>query len=191
MRTVRREEIVDYVTYEDMRPRFRARVMVGKEPRRAHLGEHLTLLFENPLTIRYQIQEMIRAERIVREADIQNEIETYNEILGGDGELGCTLLVEIEDPEQRAEMLRDWWDLPERIYVRLEDGKRVLAKFDARQRGDGQLSSVQYLKFDVGGRAPSGAGVDMPDLVLDVSFSPETRRALADDLAGTEPAETD
>ena len=106
MRPVRREEIVDYETYSEGREAFRARVLEVKRARRVHLGESLTLLFENTLTIRYQIQEMLRAERIVREADIRHEIETYNEILGGDGALGVTLLIEIDDLEARAVKLR-------------------------------------------------------------------------------------
>ena len=188
MRHVRRDEILDWESYGDVRDRVRERVLAEKAPRRVHLGEHLTLLFENPLTIRYQIQEMVRAERIVREADIQHEVDTYNEVLGGDGELGCTLLIEIEDPKQRDEKLHDWWELPERIYLLHEDGSRVYASFDARQRGDGRVSSVQYLKFAAGDRVPVGAGVDLPGLRDEIRFSSETRRALADDLEGVEPA---
>src|SRR5204862_7222851 len=105
---VERPEIVDYVTYEDLRARFRAEVMKAKELRRIHIGEYLTLLFENHLTVRYQIQEMVRAERIVRESDIVNEIDTYNELLGDAGEIGSTLLIEIEDPAMRDRQLREW-----------------------------------------------------------------------------------
>jgi hypothetical protein len=188
MRPVRRQEIVDWQSYTDVRAQFRAQVMAVKAPRRVHVGEYLTLLFENPLTVRYQIQEMVLAERIVREADIRHEIDTYNELLGGEGELGCTLLVEIDDVATRDEKLRAWWSLPEKLMLRLPDGTRVPARFDERQRGEGRLSSVQYLTFPVGQQAPVGASVDLPGLTLDVEFTPETRRALADDLAGVEPA---
>src|SRR5437667_9878506 len=95
---VKRAEIVDYVTYEDMRAQFRAEVMKAKELRRIHIGEYLTLLFENHLTVRYQIQEMVRAERLVRESDIVYEIDTYNELLGDEGEVGCTPLIALEYP---------------------------------------------------------------------------------------------
>lgn len=184
MRRVRRDEILDWQTYGDARPGFREQVLAAKAPRRVHLGDHLTLLFENTLTIRYQIQEMIRAEHIVRESDIQHEIDTYNEILGGDGELGCTLLIEIDDPKLRDAKLREWWALPERIYLVHEDGNRTYATFDARQRGDGRVSSVQYLRFAVGDRAPVGAGVDLPGLQAEIRFPAETLRALAADLGG-------
>ena len=95
-RPVERSEIVDYQTYEELRPDIRAAVMKEKEHRRIHVGPHLTFLFETHATMRYQVQEMMRAEQIVKEAEILHEIETYNEVLGGPGELGCTLLVELE-----------------------------------------------------------------------------------------------
>jgi hypothetical protein len=188
MRPVRRDEILDWQSYNDVRAEFRAQVMAAKALRRVHLGESLTLLFENPLTVRYQVQEMILTERIVREADIRHEIDTYNELLGGEGELGCTLLVEIDDAATRDVKLRAWWSLPEKLALRLVDGTRVPARFDPRQRGEGRLSSVQYLAFPVGEQAPVGACVELPDLALAVEFTPETRQALADDLAGVEPA---
>jgi hypothetical protein len=184
MKRVRRDEILDWVTYEDVRETFRARVLAAKAPRRVQLGPHLTLLFENPLTVRYQIQEMVRIERIVREADIGHEIDTYNELLGGEGELGCTLLVEIDDPSQRQALLQSWWELPEHVYVRLANGTRVRASFDARQRGDGKLSAVQFLKFAVGNRTPVAVGVDLAGLEHETLLEDATRRALADDLAG-------
>src|SRR6185503_4151147 len=109
MKRVERHDIVDYETYTDLREQFRAEVMKIKASRRVHLGEYLTLLFENHATVRYQIQEMIRAERIVRESDILHEIETYNELLGKAGELSCTLLIEIEDHAVRDKKLQQWW----------------------------------------------------------------------------------
>jgi hypothetical protein len=158
-------------------------VFPAKEARRIHIGEHLTLLFENRVTVRYQIQEMIRAERIVKEADIQHEIDTYNELLGGPGELGCTLLIEIDDPELRNAKLREWLKLPERIYVAFEDGSRVFAAFDERQRGADRVSSVQYLKFRSEGRVPVAVGVDLPGLQAETQLTQAQRQALAEDLA--------
>ena len=105
MQPVRREEILDYVTYGEQREQIRAAVLKIKEPRRIHLGPHMTFLFENRDTVRYQIQEMVRVERLVKESEIQHEIETYNELLGGPGELGASLLVVIDDPAQRAVQL--------------------------------------------------------------------------------------
>jgi Protein of unknown function (DUF3501) len=183
MKPVARADLVDYQTYEDGREEFRRRAMEAKAARRVHVGRHLTFLFENTLTIRYQIQEMMRAERIVRERDVLHELETYNAVLGGAGELGCTLLIEIDDPAERARLLAEWYDLPAHVYARLADGARVRPTFDEAQRGDGRLSSVQYLKFPLGGRLPLAVGVDLPGLESEATLTAEQRAALAEDLA--------
>jgi hypothetical protein len=180
---VTRDEIVDYVTYDDERDAFRADVLEAKRVRRVHVGTHLTFLFENPLTVRYQVQEMIRTERIVRERDILHELDTYNEILGAAGELGCTLLIEIESAAERDVKLRAWRDLPRHLYLRLDDGTSVRPRFDERQRDDERLSSVQYLRFAVGGRTPVAAGVDLPELTAETPLTEEQRAALTADLA--------
>mgnify|MGYP000219825156 CR=1 FL=1 len=99
MKPVDRSEILDYVTYDERRAELRPRAMAAKATRRVVLaGGTLTFLFENRDTVRYQVQEMMRTERIVKEADVLHELHTYNELLGGPGELGCTLLIEIDDP---------------------------------------------------------------------------------------------
>jgi hypothetical protein len=184
MKPVLRSDLVDYQTYEDGRPGFREAAMAAKAARRVHVGESLTFLFENTLTIRYQIQEMMRAERIVRERDIRHELATYNAVLGGPGELGCTLLIEIDDPAERAVRLEEWYELPAHVYARTEDGTKVFATFDEEQRGEGRLSSVQYLKFPMQGRVPMAIGVDLPGLEVETALSAEQRAALTSDLAG-------
>lgn len=183
MKPVERREIVDFETYKDQRPQYRARVMELKAPRRVHVGEHLTFLFENHETIRYQVQEMVLAERIVREADIQHELATYNELLGGPGELGASLLIEIDDPRERGEKLRRWTSLPATVYARLEDGTLVRPEFDPRQIDDGKLSSVHYVKFRTGGRVPVAIGCELPDIAAETVLDEQQRRALAEDLA--------
>ncbi len=184
MRPVRRDELLDYVTYEERRPQIRAELMAVKAQRRVHVGEHLTFLFENRATMRYQIQEMMRAERMVREADIAHELDTYNGLLGGSGQLAASLLIEIEDPEERDARLREWRDLPAHLYARLEDGRLVRPSFDPTQVGQDRLSSVQYLKFEVGGAVPVAIGSDHPELPAETRLTSEQRAALAQDLAG-------
>lgn len=183
MRPVRRNEIVDYETYNDERDVFRSKIMAIKEPRRIHVGEHLTFLFETTETIRYQIQEMTRVEQTVKEADIQHELDTYNELLGGEGELGCSLLIEIVDEHERNQKLVAWRDLLGHLYAKLEDGTLVRPTFDARQIGNDRLSSVQYLKLDTGGHTPVALGADLPALTVEQPLSPVQRDALARDLA--------
>lgn len=104
-------------------------------------------------------------------------------MLGGDGEFGCTLLIEIDEPAVREVKLKEWWRLPEKLYLRLEDGTRVWATFDERQRGDDRVSSVQYMKFNTEGRVPEAAGVDLPDLQAESTLTEQQRGALTEDLS--------
>jgi hypothetical protein len=182
MRPVKREELLDYQTYKDGREVSRARVLEQKAPRRVHVGKVLTFLFENTDTVRYQVQEMMLAERMVRETDIAHELETYNELLGAKGELGATLLIEIEDPVERDQKLKTWLELPAHLYAKLDDGSKVYARFDGRQISDGRLSSVHYLKFDVKGRVPVALGSDDAGLTVETVLTPEQRKALEEDL---------
>ena len=184
MRRVARSDVLDWVTYDERREEIRASAMAAKDRRRVELGDHLVFLFENFETVLYQIQEMMRAERIVREADVQHEIDTYNELLGGPGEIGCTLLISIEEAESRAARLRAWLTLPEHLFVRLPDGRQVRARFDARQRGEDRLSSVQYLKFATSGEVPVAVGADHKALRGEATLTEDQRAALAEDLAG-------
>ena len=184
MKPVQREEILDYVTYGEKRNEIQLSVWKQKEPRRIHLGEYLTFLFENTETIRYQIQEMMRVEQIVKEEAIQHEIKTYNELIGEEGELGCVLLIEIADAQIRPQKLREWLGLQEKIYLVLDSGERVYAEWDKRQIDDEKLSSVQYLKFDTSGRTPKGIGVDHHELQCEMDLSEEQRGALNHDLQG-------
>lgn len=179
---VTREEILDYETYEDLRPEIRAEAMRAKGLRRVHVGEHLTFLFENRETVRYQILEMVRAERMVRETDIRREIETYNELIGGPGELGCTLLIEIENPSERRQKLAAWTGLPESVYLVLENGSREYARADRRQASAEKISAVQFLRFECGESVPLAVGCDLVGLEAETRLTDAQRDALREDL---------
>ena len=182
MKRVTRQEILDYVTYEEQREKFRNKILKVKELRRINVGGVLSFLFENTETVRYQIQEMIRVERIVKETDILHEIKIYNELLGDTGELGCTLLIEIDDPDEREEKLNQWLDLPKNLYLSLEDESRIMANFDERQIGDSRLSSVQYIKFNTGGKIPVAIGLDLPFFKAETVLTADQKKALSEDL---------
>lgn len=182
MQKVQRSEIVDYQTYEETRESFRERIFGVKARRRIHVGDQFTFLFENPLTIRYQVQEMMRAEKIVKEKDILDELETYNGLLGDVGQLGCTFMIEIDDPALRAVKLREWLALPEHIFARMEDGSKIRPLFDEAQRGGDRISSVQYLKFPAGGKTPVSLGIDLPGIEHETPLTEDQRAALAEDL---------
>ena len=182
-RLVARSDIVDYQTYEDSRSATRPAAMQAKALRRVHLGEELTLLFENRETLVYQIQEIMRAERIVRESDIAHEIETYNVLLGESGDLGAVLLLEIVDDAARVATLRSWVGLQARVYVVLADGSRVFAEFDAAQVGADRISAVQYLRFPVAGQTPVAVGTDFEGLESEVTLAADQVAALDQDLS--------
>lgn len=184
MKKVKREDIMDYVTYNENRGEIREKCVAEKERRRITLGDHLTFLFENTDTIRYQILEMVRAERMVKEESIRHEIETYNSILGDAGELGCTLLIEFVDPKERDVKLRELASLPEHIYLVLTDGSKSRAAFDRGQISDEKVSSVQFLKFKCPS-PPIRIGCDHPKMKLEEDIPSARREILTADLKGS------
>ncbi len=188
MRRVTREELLDLAAYERSRDEIRAAILKAKQLRRIHVADVLTFLFENTATIRYQIQEMLRAERIAGEPEIAHELDTYNDLLGGRGALGVSLFIEIPEPERRDRLLREWLPLPAHVYLVVGGGEKVRATYDPRQVGEDRLSSVQYLHFDVRGLTPIAAGCDLPGLTGETELDDAQRRALAEDLASDAPA---
>jgi len=181
---VRRDELLDWRTYADGRDAIWAEVMAVKAARRIHLGDNLTFLFENHDTMRYQVQEIMRVEQIVRESGIREELDTYNGMLGGPGQLGCALLIEIEDEAKRRPLLEAWLGLQECLYAETADGSRTYAEFDPTQVGRGRLSAVQYLSFSLES-GPLRLGSDFATLELTVDLTEDQRAALAADLAAT------
>ena len=129
MKAVQVSDIRTLAEYEREREEFRRHILAVKEPRRVTVGNHLTFLFENVDTVVYQIQEMLRVERITDPTAIAHEVETYNELVPGRDELTATLLIEFEDPAERAVMLRALVGLERRT----ERMKAVLALIAARR----------------------------------------------------------
>ena len=146
MRPVDRSEVKNIADYELIRPELRTRMMALKEQRRISVGQHLTFLFENRQTVLYQIQEMMRIERIVKPEDIAHEVETYNELVPGPNELSATLLIEYETAEERDLWLCELLGLEQHVWLEVS-GKRSQAIFDARQVASERVSAVQYIKF--------------------------------------------
>jgi len=182
VKPVDRSEILDYVTYRDEREEIRASALRAKSVRRILVGECFTFLFENRETVRYQVQEMMRIERIVKEGDIQHELDTYNELIHPKGTVGCTLLVGIDDEAERDVKLQAWMGLNEHIYAKLPDGTLVKPTWDPRQVGETRLSSVQYLVFAIGEEAPTVIGIGMPGPEAETVLSSAQRNALSEDL---------
>ncbi|MCS7025987.1 MAG: DUF3501 family protein [Bryobacteraceae bacterium] len=141
------EEIKNIADYERERETWRPQVLALKDRRRIRVGDHLTFLFENRETVRYQIQEMMRIERIVKPEDIAHEVATYNELIPKPNCLSASLLIEYETPELRAVWLRKLLGLEHHVWFEVGDTPRVKASFDTRQISTDRLSSVQYISF--------------------------------------------
>ena len=181
---VKRSEIFDYQTYEENRLDTKSKIFEIKKHRRVHLGENLTFLFENHETIKYQIQEIMRVEKIVKESAILEELNTYNSFLGNSGELACVLLIEIEEESDRKPLLENWMGMEKCIYILDEVGNKIFAEHDPTQVGDRRLSAVQYLKFVIK-EPPIAIGCTFDELAGEIELTKEQRNALAGDLSAT------
>jgi hypothetical protein len=182
VKRVERSDILDYVTYGEQRESIRDSALRAKSVRRVLVGEHFTFLFENRETVIYQVQEMMRIERIVKEDDIQHELDTYNELIHPAGTLGCTMLVGIDDEVVRGQKLQEWLGLNDYVYAKLPDGSLVRPTWDPRQVGETRLSSVQYLSFPFGPEPPVAIGIEMPGIDAETQLSDAQRDALRADL---------
>jgi hypothetical protein len=194
MPRVTRESLMSLETYAKARTEFRARVMAHKQSRALALGDHLTLLFEDELTIRYQIQEMLRAERIFEEAGIRDELEAYNPLIPDGGNWKATMLIEYPEVSERQRMLARLIGIEDRVWVQVEGHARVyaVADEDLERENAEKTSSVHFLRFELDSAmtqalkqgAQLAAGVDHPAYNVTISaVSPAIRASLAADLA--------
>ena len=137
--------------YSRERPTFRARVLAHKQPRSVSIGPHLTLLFEDRLTIQYQIQEMLRVERIFEAAGIQDELEAYNPLIPDGGNLKATMLIEYPDPEERARRLLELHGIENRVALHIDGQAPVvaIADEDMDRSTEQKTSAVHFLRFDL------------------------------------------
>ena len=137
--------------YARERPAFRARVLAHKQARSVHLGAHLTLLFEDRLTIQYQVQEMLRIERIFEPAGIQDELDAYNPLIPDGANLKATMLIEFPDPDVRARKLVELRDIEHRIALRIDNLAPIaaIADEDMERSNEEKTSAVHFLRFEL------------------------------------------
>ena len=190
---ISRESLLSLEAYARERNAFRAKVLEHKRRRTVHLGEHVTVLFEDELTIRYQVQEMLRIERIFEEAGIRHELETYNPLVPDGGNWKATLLIEYPDPEERQRMLARLKGLERKVWVQVEGCERVfaIADEDLERENEEKTSSVHFLRFELEGAmrerlrqgAALRAGVEHPEYRASATLPPAVREALLGDLA--------
>ena len=137
--------------YARSRKDFRAKVILHKKDRTVHLGDHVTLLFEDELTIRYQVQEMLRVERIFEEAGIEEELGAYNPLVPDGRNLKATMLIEYEDVEERHAALARLKGIEDRTWVQVTGFDRVfaIADEDLERENEEKTSSVHFLRFEL------------------------------------------
>lgn len=194
MPRIERDSLMTLETYAKERKTFRANVLAHKKPRNVHLGEHLTLLFEDELTVRYQVQEMLRIEKIFEEEGIRSELDAYNPLIPDGTNFKATMLIEYEDVDERKQALARLKGIEDRVYVQVEGCPRVyaIADEDLDRENEQKTSSVHFLRFELGPEmiAALKYGVGLSIGVDHIEYrevipavGPETRAALVADLA--------
>jgi Protein of unknown function (DUF3501) len=190
MKPIQRSELLDLGAYEEVRDRFRARVSAAKKARYVALGPAMTLLFENRDTVLFQVQEMLRTERITQAKAIEHELETYNELIPGDHELSATVFVEFPEREERERMLVSLAGVEDDFYVLVGD-ERLAVIPDRRGSEPDRTMAVQYVRFPLSsaaeaalrhGGSPLKLGVDHPAYRAEVTLGAETLASLRDDF---------
>lgn len=193
MSQITRESLLTLEAYSRSRAEFRARVMEHKKHRAVALGEHVTLLFEDELTIRYQIQEMLRAERIFDEEGIQSELDAYNPLVPDGSNWKATMLIEYPDESERRIMLGKLKGIEDRVWMQVQGHTRIhaIADEDLERENEEKTSSVHFLRFeleppmiaDLRRGAALGAGVDHAEYSVSVgALPPEVTASLVCDL---------
>jgi hypothetical protein len=146
MKPVERDELLSLGAYERIREQFMRRIIAAKRERRLAIGPHMTALLENRDTVLFQIQEMLRTERISAEAAILHELETYNALVPTDRELSATVFIEYPDRDERERMLSALAGVESRFFVAV-DGVRAWALGENRGDRNDRATAVHYLKF--------------------------------------------
>ena len=151
MAKITHDSLMTLEAYAKARDGFRARVMAHKKHRTLHLGDHVTLIFEDELTMRYQVQEMLRAEKIFEEASIQGELDTYNPLVPDGANWKATMMIEYADIEERRAMLAKLIGADGRVWVQAAGQPRVyaIADEDLERETAEKTSAVHFLRFEL------------------------------------------
>jgi hypothetical protein len=189
---IKRDSLMSLEAYARERASFRAKVLEHKKKRTVRLGEHVSLQFEDELTIRYQVQEMLRIERIFEAEGIQGELDAYNPLIPDGSNWKATMLIEYPDPEERRRMLGVLKGIERRVWVEVQDCERVfaIADEDLERETEEKTAAVHFLRFELSAamreRLRRGAGVSVgiehPQYRARAEVQPEARTALAADL---------
>ena len=192
MNPLSREDLFSLEQYAEKRPEFRARVLEHKKHRRVDVGPNLCLYFEDRLTIQYQVQEMLRIERIFEADGINEELEAYNPLIPDGSNLKCTAMLEFEDVAVRKERLAQLTGIENLVWLQVEGFDKVyaIANEDLERSTEEKTSAVHFMRFELSGemigalRDGTGLtfGTDHVVYPYQAIFDPETRNSLIKDL---------
>jgi hypothetical protein len=194
MPKIQRDSLMTLEAYARARKDFRAKVIAHKRDRKVALGDHITLIFEDELTIRYQVQEMLRVERIFEEEGIQGELDAYNPLIPDGRNLKATMMIEYPDVEERKRALARLKGIEDRVWVQVEGCPKVyaIADEDLDRETEEKTSSVHFLRFELTEEMAKAlkygvglaVGVDHPEYRAEIPAVPlNVRNSLAGDLA--------
>lgn len=193
MPTLSRADLWSLEEYAELRPTFRSEVMAHKKHRQLSLGEHVRLYFEDLLTIKYQVQEMLRIEKVFEAHAINEELEAYSPLIPDGHNWKSTLMIEYEEPHEREQQLARMIGIEDKVWLQVADCERIypIADEDLDRDNDEKTSSVHFLRFEltpvmiaaVHGAASITAGVDHPAYTVEpVALPALVRDSLARDL---------
>jgi hypothetical protein len=193
MTALSRADLWSLEEYAERRPTFRLEIMAHKKNRQVPLGEHARLYFEDELTIRYQVQEMLRIEKVFEPDGINEELEAYNPLIPDGHNWKATFMIEYDEPGERAQQLSRMIGIEDKVWVQVESCDRVypIADEDLERDNENKTSSVHFLRFEltpsmiaaVHSGATICAGVDHPAYTVDsMLLTPAVRDSLANDL---------
>ena len=192
MHKLTRDDLLTLEAYARERPALRGEVIAHKRRRTVHLGEHLSVVFEDRRSVQYQIQEMLRIERIFEAAGIQDELDAYNPLIPDGSNLKATLLVQYDDPAQRARELQKLRGLEDHIGLQVGDERvSAIADEDMDRSNAHKTSAVHFLRFELSpamlaawndARHPVVLRSAHPACPVAVTLSSDQRRALAADF---------
>ncbi len=191
MDKLKQNDLYTLEAYARERPAFRARVLAHKQPRTVAVGPHVTLVFEDRLTIQYQIQEMLRVERVFEPAGIADELGAYNPLIPDGRNLKATMMIEFPDPEERARKLAQLHGIEHRVTLRAgAETATAIADEDMERSNETKTSAVHFLRFELGAGAIEafrrGSAVELaiehPQYRAHAALDAATLAALAADL---------
>lgn len=187
MPIITKDSLMTLEAYSKARPEFRAKVMAHKKDRALQLGDNVTLIFEDELTIRYQVQEMLRVERIFEEQGIIDELGAYNPLVPDGTNWKATMLIEYPEEEERRRQLSQLIGIEGRVWAQVQDCERIyaIADEDLERETEQKTSAVHFLRLELNATmiaalragAALAMGVDHPNYSATVACVAKTTRA--------------